>query len=169
MIDRVEYPKFTVNVPGYSPETIDRFVSQPDYFGYRFIVVRSDKPDKPLVGRQLTHTLYPLLQLEPGATETYLQTKGRLIDRLIFGSYPDVVGAETDPDRIDYPKGMVSSYLLKGILLFKQRRNTRKMLRLLQLVAYQVGNEVLSDISIYFPRCLSSFGWADTVIICAKK
>ena len=105
----------------------------------------TNRTGEPLVGRQLTHTLYPLSQLEPGAIETYLQTEGRLIDRLIFGSYSDVIGAETDPDRIDYLKGMVSSYLLKDILLFEQIRNARKTLQLLQLVVYQVGNEVSYD------------------------
>ena len=97
------------------------------------------------MGRQLTHTLYPLAQLELSATETYLQTRDYLTDRLIFGSYPDVVLLENSADRIDYLKSMVSSYLLKDILLFEQVRNAQKMLQLLQLVAYQVGSEVSYD------------------------
>ena len=105
----------------------------------------TNRAGEPLVGRQLTHTLYTLSQLELGATETYLQTKERLANRLIFGSYPDVVQQTDSTDRIDYLKGMVSSYLLKDILLFEQVRNAPKMLQLLQLVAYQVGNEVSYD------------------------
>ncbi len=105
----------------------------------------TNRAGEPLVGRQITHTLYPLSQLEMGATETYLQTKERLTDRLVFGSYPDVVQLPDPADRIDYLKGMVSSYLLKDILLFEQIRNAQKMLQLLQLVAYQVGNEVSYD------------------------
>ncbi|GAB4048518.1 ATP-binding protein [Spirosoma litoris] len=105
----------------------------------------ANRAGEPLVGRQLTHTLYPLAQLELSATETYLQTRDRLTDRLIFGSYPDVVQMENANDRIDYLKGMVSSYLLKDILLFEQVRNAHKMLQLLQLVAYQTGSEVSTD------------------------
>ncbi len=100
---------------------------------------------EPLVGRQAAYTLYPLAQLELEATETYLQTHQRLDDRLLFGSYPDIIVMHNVTDRIGYLKGMVSSYLLKDILLFEQVRNARKMLQLLQLVAYQVGSEVSHD------------------------
>ncbi|GAB4037807.1 ATP-binding protein [Spirosoma gilvum] len=105
----------------------------------------TNRTGEPLVGRQLTYTLYPLAQLELGTTETYLQTRQHLDDRLVFGSYPDVVLMENTTDRIEYLKGLVSSYLLKDILLFEQVRNAQKMLQLLQLVAYQVGNEVSYD------------------------
>ena len=105
----------------------------------------TNRTGEPLVGRQLTHTLYPLAQLELSATETYLQTRDHLTDRLIFGSYPDVVLMANPADRIDYLKSMVSSYLLKDILLFEQVRNAQKMLQLLQLIAYQVGSEVSND------------------------
>lgn len=105
----------------------------------------SNRAGEPLVGRQLTYTLYPLAQLELAAAETFVQTRDRLHDRLIFGSYPDVVRMDVANDRIDYLKGMVSSYLLKDILLFEQVRNAHKMLQLLQLIAYQVGSEVSND------------------------
>lgn len=105
----------------------------------------TNQTGEPLVGRQFTHILYPLAQLELSATEAYLQTRDRLADRLIFGSYPDVVLMTDVNDRIDYLKGMVSSYLLKDILLFEQVRNAHKMLQLLRLIAYQVGSEVSHD------------------------
>ncbi|MFD2573761.1 ATP-binding protein [Spirosoma soli] len=105
----------------------------------------TNRTGEPLVGRQLAYTLYPLAQLELSATETYLQTRDRLTDRLIFGSYPNVVRMNNDNDRVDYMKSMVSSYLLKDILLFEQVRNAHKMLQLLQLIAYQIGSEVSND------------------------
>ncbi len=105
----------------------------------------TNRTGEPLVGRQVSYTLYPLAQLELTATETYLQTRNRLADRLIFGSYPDVVQMNSVADRTDYLKSMVSSYLLKDILLFEQVRNAHKMLQLLRLVAYQVGSEVSTD------------------------
>lgn len=105
----------------------------------------ANRAGEPLVGRLLTHTLYPLAQLELSATETFLQTRDYLPERLIFGNYPDVVTMKDTNDRIDYLKSMVSSYLLKDILLFEQVRNSHKMLQLLQLIAYQVGSEVSND------------------------
>ncbi|ADB41589.1 ATP-binding protein [Spirosoma linguale] len=105
----------------------------------------ANRAGEPLVGRQLTYTLYPLAQLELSTTETFLQTRDHFTDRLIFGSYPDVVQMDDINDRIDYLKGMVSSYLLKDILLFEQVRNAHKMLQLLQLIAYQTGSEVSTD------------------------
>jgi predicted AAA+ superfamily ATPase len=105
----------------------------------------TNRTGEPLVGRQLTYILYPLAQLELSATESYLQTREQLTDRLLFGSYPDVIQMERSHDRIDYLKNMVSSYLLKDILLFEQVRNAHKMLQLLQLIAHQVGNEVSND------------------------
>ncbi|MEZ0608377.1 ATP-binding protein [Fibrella sp. WM1] len=105
----------------------------------------TNRTGEPLVGRQLTYTLYPLAQSELSTSETYLQTRDRLPDRLIFGSYPDVVRLRNTDERIDYLKSMVSSYLLKDILLFEQVRNAHKLLQLLQLVAHQVGSEVSYD------------------------
>ncbi|PRY36479.1 hypothetical protein CLV58_11269 [Spirosoma oryzae] len=105
----------------------------------------TNRTGEPLVGRQLTYTLYPLAQLELAETETYLQTRANLPERLVFGSYPDIVQMDQNDDRIDYLKSMVSSYLLKDILLFEQVRNATKILQLLQLVAHQVGSEVSYD------------------------
>jgi uncharacterized protein len=105
----------------------------------------TNRTGEPLVGRQRAYSLYPLAQGELSATETYLDTRRRLDDRLVFGAYPDVV-LMTDPaERIAYLNSMVSSYLLKDILLYEQIRNAHKMRQLLQLIAFQVGSEVSYD------------------------
>ena len=105
----------------------------------------TDQTNKPLIEPQRIYTLYPLAQLELGTTETYLQTRQRLEERLIFGSYPDVVQIESVEARADYLKNLVSSHMLSDILQSEQVRNTQKMVQLLQLVAYQVGNEISYD------------------------
>ncbi|MBD2754808.1 ATP-binding protein [Spirosoma validum] len=98
-----------------------------------------------LTQHQQIYTLYPPAQLEIGLTETYLQTRQQLEERLIFGSYPEVLQMEKNTDRIDYLKSAVSSNLLKDIRQVEQVRNEEKMLQLLRLIAYQTGSEISYD------------------------
>lgn len=100
---------------------------------------------QPPEDRQVIYKIYPLSQLELGATETYLQTRQRLEERLIFGSYPSVVQTPNASDRIDYLTNTVLPDLLNDNLRFDQVRNSEKMLQLLRLVAYQVGQEISYD------------------------
>lgn len=105
----------------------------------------SNKTGEPLVGRQIRYQLFPLAQMELAGQENYLETKQQLETRLIYGTYPDVLKLETSEAKTDYLKELVSSYLLKDILMFEQVRYSHKMLQLLQLVAYQTGQEVSYD------------------------
>lgn len=105
----------------------------------------SDQTGNSLVEPQQIYTLYPPAQLEIGPTETYLQTRQRLEERIVFGSYPEVLQMENSIDRADYLKNIVSSDLLKDILLIEQIRSEQKMLQLLRLIAYQAGAEVSYD------------------------
>ncbi|UFH55350.1 ATP-binding protein [Spirosoma sp. KNUC1025] len=103
-------------------------------------------PDNKLaLDRQVTYTIYPLSQLELGATETYLQTREYLEERLIFGSYPDIVQAATSSERIDLLTNTTLPHLLEDVLLFDQVRNSEKMVQLLRLIAYQIGQEISYD------------------------
>lgn len=105
----------------------------------------SNKTGEPLVGRQIRFQLFPVAQMELSVQENYLETKQQLENRLIFGSYPEVLKLETAEAKTDYLKELVSAYLLKDILMFEQVRYSHKMLQLLQLVAYQTGQEVSYD------------------------
>ena len=105
----------------------------------------SNRTGEPLVGRQRVYPLFPLAQLELSAVENGLQTRQNLEDRLIYGSYPDVVRLPSAFERTRYLSDMAGSYLLKDILAYEQVRNSHKMLQLLRLVAYQVGQEVSYD------------------------
>jgi len=105
----------------------------------------SNKTGEPLVGRQVRFQLFPIAQMELSKEENYLVTKQQLETRLVYGSYPEVLKNETGQAKTDYLKELVSAYLLKDILMFEQVRYSHKMLQLLQLVAYQVGQEVSYD------------------------
>lgn len=97
---------------------------------------------EPLTGRKFTLILFPLAQLEISKTENLLQTKDRLEQRLIFGSYPEIIINVDREKRIRYLKEIISSYLCKDILELEGIKNSNKILKLLQLLAFQIGKEV---------------------------
>lgn len=97
---------------------------------------------EPLTGRKFTLILYPLAQMELAQVETPMQTKDLLEERLIFGSYPEIITINDREQKIRYLKEIVTSYLYKDILELDGVRNSDKILTLLQLLAHQIGKEV---------------------------
>lgn len=103
------------------------------------------KSGEPLVGRTITYNLYPFAQMELVQTENLLQTKQHLEERLVFGSYPELVFIEKNEDKVRYLDELVNTYLLKDILAFESIRNPQKLKNLLSLIAMQIGAEVSLD------------------------
>ncbi|MBP7868113.1 MAG: ATP-binding protein [Acidobacteria bacterium] len=97
---------------------------------------------EPLTGRKSTLIQYPLAQLELSAVEQRHETDAHLESRLVYGSYPEVVLSKDYRDREQYLKEMVSSCLCKDVLELDGIRQSAKIGRLLQLLAFQVGKEV---------------------------
>ncbi len=97
---------------------------------------------EPLTGRKTTLIQYPLAQLEIGAMEQRHETDARLESRLIHGSYPEVVLLQDKREREQYLREIVSSYLYKDILELEGIRQSAKIGRLLQLIAFQIGKAV---------------------------
>ncbi len=97
---------------------------------------------EPLTGRKSTIKLFPLAQLEIGQIEKIHQTDANLENRLIYGSYPEIVLMPDNRRRENYLKEIVSSYLYKDILELDGVRHSSKISRLLQLIALQIGKEV---------------------------
>ncbi len=97
---------------------------------------------EPLTGRKYTLKLFPLAQMEISQIEKRHETEANLETRLIYGSYPEAVTAASDRDREKYLKEIVSSYLYKDILEMDGLRHSEKIVRLLQLLAFQIGQEV---------------------------
>ncbi len=100
---------------------------------------------EPLVGRSTQFTLLPLSQQEISSVETALDTKRNLDLRLLYGTYPEVVKLDSFEQKKEYLYDIVDAYLLKDILAIDGIKNTSKMLNLLRLIAYQMGNEVSYD------------------------
>lgn len=65
-----------------------------------------------------------------------------LEQRLLYGSYPEVVLTEANEERELYLRELVSSYLFKDILELEDVRHCEKLRRLLQLLAFQIGKDV---------------------------
>ena len=96
---------------------------------------------EPLTGRKFTLHMFPLAQLEIAGTEKTHETKAKLESRLIYGSYPEVVTHQDNQQREIYLKEIISSYLYKDILELDGVRYADKLVRLLQLLAFQIGKE----------------------------
>jgi len=116
--------------------------------GVRVVVSGSSSFDlarstgEPLTGRKYTLRLYPLAQMEICQIEKIHQTDANLEGRLIYGSYPEVVLMRDNTGRQKYLQEIVSSYLYKDILELDGIRHSGKIIRLLQLLAFQIGKEV---------------------------
>ena len=97
---------------------------------------------EPLVGRAKTLKLYPLSQMELGANENYVETKGKLFNRMIYGSYPELEQLLNNGDKADYLKEQINAYLLKDILAFEGIRKRDKIVSLLRMIAFRITSEI---------------------------
>ncbi len=102
----------------------------------------SNKLGEPLVGRKNTIYLFPLAQMEFAKYENFKETTQKLEERLLFGSYPELEQYPDWNDKINYLKEIINSYLLKDILVYEGIKLSNKILDLLKLIAFQVGQEV---------------------------
>jgi predicted AAA+ superfamily ATPase len=97
---------------------------------------------EPLTGRKYTLRLFPLAQLEIARIEQPFETEANLEARLIYGSYPEIILSEDIKQKERYLKEIVSSYLYKDILELEGLRHSDKIVRLLQLLSFQIGQVV---------------------------
>lgn len=102
----------------------------------------SNQTGEPLVGRSWTFKLFPIAQMELNKQENLIEIKSRLDERLIFGSYPELINLPLKEDKIQYLKEQVNSYLLKDILSYEGIKKRDKILQLLQKIAFRVGKEI---------------------------
>ena len=101
-----------------------------------------NKIGEPLVGRASQFLLTPFSIREIAQKQNGMELRQNLENRIVYGSYPEVVGMTSNTMKEEYLRDIVNTYLLKDILAIDGLRNTAKMNRLLQLVAFQIGSEV---------------------------
>ncbi len=97
---------------------------------------------EPLTGRKYSFNLFALSEREYNQIEDRISKIDKIRERLVFGNYPELLHIPDKKDKIDYLNEMVSSYLLKDILVYENIKNSQKIFNLLRLVAFQIGGEV---------------------------
>ncbi len=97
---------------------------------------------EPLTGRKKVLKLFPLSQIELSQIETVLETRAHLENRLVYGSYPEVILLASNVEKGIYLNQLANDYLYKDILDFEGIKKSRKLIDLLQLIAFQIGKEV---------------------------
>lgn len=100
----------------------------------------ASKINEPLTGRKWEYRLYPFSWSEIKDHFSFAKTLPRLEDFLVTGMYPEVV---TNPENAkEILSNLAGSYLYKDILELAGIRKPEILLKLLQALAWQVGNEV---------------------------
>jgi predicted AAA+ superfamily ATPase len=100
----------------------------------------ASKVNEPLTGRKWEYRLYPLSWAEIKDHFSFAKTIPRLDDFLVTGMYPEVI---TNPQNAkEILTNLAGSYLYKDILELGGVRRPDILLKLLQALAWQVGNEV---------------------------
>jgi hypothetical protein len=101
-----------------------------------------NKIGDPLVGRSVSFQLYPFAQLELSKIESALQTQNLLEERLVYGSYPQVVTTKSQSGKKKQLENIRDGYLLKDILSLDNLKNSLFVFNLLRLIAFQIGHDV---------------------------
>ena len=99
--------------------------------------------NEPLTGRKFEYQMYPISSGEIIDTYGLLEEKRTLENRLIYGSYPDIIMHPEEARR--YLTDLTQSYLYKDVLSFDNLRKPQLLDKLLQALAFQVGSEVSTN------------------------
>jgi hypothetical protein len=95
---------------------------------------------EPLTGRKWEYILFPFSKEELADHFSPLEEYRLLDQRLIYGSYPQVVQDPVNAGKI--LRELSDSYLYKDILMLQEVKKPLQLEKLLVALAYQVGNEV---------------------------
>lgn len=154
-----DFPKILGYVEGYELLALDEAQQIPNIgMGLKIIVDQqpsmkiiatgsssfdlANKIGEPLTGRKRTITLFPCAQMELTGLYNRFELDEKIVDFLVFGSYPEIIMAKTRQEKINILEEIVNSYLLKDILTLESIKAPQVLLKLLQLLAFQVGHEV---------------------------
>ena len=96
--------------------------------------------NEPLTGRKREFRMYPLTFGEMVAHSSLLDELRLIPHRMVFGYYPEVVCSPGD-ERVVL-KELSESYLYRDILSLEGINKPDKLTRLLQALAFQIGNQV---------------------------
>lgn len=99
-----------------------------------------NKLNEPLTGRKFEYHLFPVSTGELLKSQGLLGVKQTLENRLIYGSYPDIINHAADAKEQLY--NLANSYLYKDLLNLESVRRPALLGKLLTALALQVTSEV---------------------------
>lgn len=102
----------------------------------------SETSGEPLTGRKTEIDLYPFSLNELRNKCTPVEIRQNLEERIVYGSYPEILKLQSGDEKRIYLEEIVRSYLLKDIFMLNELREGEKINQLLRMLAYQVGQEV---------------------------
>ena len=102
----------------------------------------SGRVSESLAGRKKVFTLLPISMQELARFNNSFALNDQMEERLIFGSYPEVVTTVNNADKEYYLRDISSSLIFKDILELEMIKYPLKIRDLLKLLAYQVGSQV---------------------------
>ncbi len=102
----------------------------------------SGRVSESLAGRKKIYTLLPVSMQELGGIYNAFELNDQLEERLIFGSYPEVINTVNHSAREEYLHDISSSFIFKDILELEMIKYPLKIRDLLRLLAYQTGSQV---------------------------
>lgn len=95
---------------------------------------------EPLTGRKWSYHLWPISWKEFEQHEGYVKAQQDIENRLVFGLYPDVLNYRAESEKVLHE--LTDSYLYKDVLMYGGIKKPAEIEKLLQALAYQVGQEV---------------------------
>lgn len=96
--------------------------------------------NEPLTGRKFEYRLFPVSFEEMTRHHGLQDELNMLKHRMVFGYYPDIIINKGNESEL--LKLLTDSYLFKDLLIWGKIKKSNKLVRLLQALAFQVGNEV---------------------------
>jgi len=102
----------------------------------------SNEVVEPLTGRCDEFWLFPLSVKEIWQNSDKISCDRDLEKWLVYGSYPGVWSLNSSEEKSIKIKQLASNYLYKDVLKFNEIKNSETILKLLQALALQIGNEV---------------------------
>jgi hypothetical protein len=102
----------------------------------------SGRVSESLAGRKKIHTLLPVSMQELAGIYNPFELNDQLEERLIFGSYPEVINTVNHSEKEEYLRDVSSSFIFKDILELEMIKYPLKIRELLKLLAFQVGSQV---------------------------
>lgn len=102
----------------------------------------SGRVSESLAGRKRIYTLLPVSMQELRDSYNPFELNDQLEERLLFGSYPEVITTINYTEKAEYLRDITSSLIFKDILELEQVKYPVKIRELLKLLAFQVGSQV---------------------------